>query len=281
MKDKINGNTKIYGIIGYPVKHSFSPKMLNAAFSKLKMNAVYLPFSVKPEEISQAIDGIRALNISGFNVTIPHKSSIIKYLDEITPIARKIGAVNTVININGRLIGTNTDAPGFISSLKALNFSPFNKNIGLIGAGGSARAVLVGLAESGVSRIIIYNRTLERAKKLESEFSNSFPEISIKTVSLDDIKNYHLDLLVNSSSVGMAPNESPIDLNLEHKIENIVDIIYSPTQTQLIIQAQKLGIPNINGLGMLLYQGCEAFKYWTDLPAPESTMQKQLLNLIN
>ena len=281
MKDKINGNTKIYGIIGYPVKHSFSPKMLNAAFSKLKMNAVYLPFSVKPEEISQAIDGIRALNISGFNVTIPHKSSIIKYLDEITPIARKIGAVNTVRNINGRLIGTNTDAPGFISSLKALNFSPFNKNIGLIGAGGSARALLVGLAESGVSRIIIYNRTLERAKKLESEFSNSFPEISIKTVSLDDIKNYHLDLLINSSSVGMKSNESSFDLNLDHKIENIVDIIYSPTQTQLIIQAQKLGIPNINGLGMLLYQGCEAFKFWTDLPAPESTMQEQLLNLIN
>jgi len=281
MTEKISGNTKIYGIIGYPVNHSFSPKMHNAAFAELKMDAMYLPFSVRPENISQAIDGIKALNISGFNVTIPHKSSIMQYLDEISPIARKVGAVNTVRNINGRLIGTNTDVSGFISSLKALNFSPLKKNIGLIGAGGSARALITGLAEAGASQILIYNRTIERAKELELEFSESFPMIMIKSVSLEKIKNYHLDLLVNSSSVGMESNESPIDLNLDHKIEHIVDIIYIPTQTRLMRQAKELGIPNINGLGMLLYQGCEAFKFWTDLPAPESIMQKQLLNLIN
>ncbi len=281
MIEKIKGNTKIYGIIGYPVKHSFSPKMHNAAFSELKMDATYLPFSVKPENIRQAIDGIKALNISGFNVTIPHKSSIIKYLDKITPIAKIVGAVNTVKNLNGRLIGTNTDVTGFVRSLKELNFSPSKKNIGLIGAGGSARALIVGLASSGASEIIIYNRTLKRAKKLELEFSKSFPKIKIKSVSLKKINGSCLDLLVNSSSVGMEYNESPLDLNLFHKIENVVDIIYSPTKTKLIRQAQKLGIPNINGLGMLLYQGCEAFKFWTDQPAPESIMQKQLFNSVN
>ena len=225
MTEKISGNTKIYGIIGYPVNHSFSPKMHNAAFAELKMDAMYLPFSVRPENISQAIDGIKALNISGFNVTIPHKSSIMQYLDEISPIARKVGAVNTVRNINGRLIGTNTDVSGFISSLKALNFSPLKKNIGLIGAGGSARALITGLAEAGATQILIYNRTIERAKELELEFSESFPMIMIKSVSLEKIKNYHLDLLVNSSSVGMESNESPIDLNLDHKIEHIVSLI--------------------------------------------------------
>ena len=281
MKEKINGNTKIYGIIGFPVKHSFSPRMHNAAFYKLNMNATYLPFPVKPGSIPQAIKGIKALNILGFNVTIPHKNSIIKYLDEITPIARNVGAVNTVRNINGRLIGTNTDVAGFIRSLKELDFSPLKKNIGLIGAGGSARALIAGLAEAGASQILIFNRTLDNAKRLEIEFSKNFPTTNIKPLPLEEINNPHLDLLVNSSSVGLKPNESPIDLNLNHNIKHVVDIIYNPSKTKLIKQAEKLGIPNINGLGMLLYQGCESFKFWTNRPAPESTMQNQLLNLEN
>ena len=130
MTEKINGNTKIYGMIVYPVKHSFSPKMINAAFSELKMDAVYLPFSVKPEVINQAIDGIKALNISGFNVTIPHKSSIIKYLDEITPIARKVGAVNTVRNINGRLIVNLVDEMQ-LEGTHSIKWTPDNLSSGI------------------------------------------------------------------------------------------------------------------------------------------------------
>ena len=171
MTNLITGKTEIYGIIGYPVKHSFSPIMHNAAFFELKMDARYLPFSVKHENIPQAIQGIKALGIAGINVTIPHKSSIIPYLDEVTPLAKKIGAVNTVKNDNGRLIGTNTDVLGFIQSLKKLNFSPTNKIIGLLGAGGSARALIAGLSDAGASKLLIHYRTVERAERLELEFS--------------------------------------------------------------------------------------------------------------
>tara|TARA_Y100001970_G_C14212591_1_gene847771 strand:- start:576 stop:1421 length:846 start_codon:yes stop_codon:yes gene_type:complete len=281
MIEKINGNTKIYGIIGYPVKHSFSPIMHNAAFSELKVDARYVPFCVKPDKISQAIEGIRALGISGFNVTIPHKSSVMEYLDEVAPIARKVGAVNTVKNLNGRLIGTNTDILGFVRSLKELNFNPLNKKIGLLGAGGSSRALLAGLANAGASEILICNRTMERSKKLELEFSRFFPKIKIKSVPLKKINESHLDLLVNSTSVGMLDDEILIDLNLCSKKKHVVDIIYNPSQTKLLRQAENLGIPNLNGLSMLLYQGCEAFEFWTNLPAPKQIMQKQLFKLVN
>ena len=281
MTNLITGRTKIFGIIGYPVKHSFSPIMHNAAFNELKMDAKYLPFAVKPENISQAIDGIKAMAISGINVTIPHKSSIIPFLDEITPLASKIGAVNTVKNVKGRLIGTNTDVIGFIRSLKSLNFSPQKKKIGLLGAGGSARALLAGLADVGASEILIHNRTTERAEKLEIEFSKKFLKTKIKSVSLERIQKSHLDLLVNTTTVGMESDVSPIDLSQHQNKEHVVDIIYSPSQTRLIKQAKKLSIPNINGLGMLLYQGCEAFKFWTGRNAPEIVMQEHLLNLVN
>ena len=281
MTNLITGRTKIFGIIGYPVKHSFSPIMHNAAFNELKMDAKYLPFAVKPENISQAIDGIKAMAISGINVTIPHKSSIIPFLDEITPLASKIGAVNTVKNVKGRLIGTNTDVIGFIRSLKSLNFSPQKKKIGLLGAGGSARALLAGLADVGASEILIHNRTTERSEKLEIEFSKKFLKTKIKSVSLERIQKSHLDLLVNTTTVGMESDVSPIDLSQHQNKEHVVDIIYSPSQTRLIKQAKKLSIPNINGLGMLLYQGCEAFKFWTGRNAPEIVMQEHLLNLVN
>jgi len=277
----ITGKTKIYGIIGYPVNHSFSPMMHNAAFGELKIDARYLSFSVKPENIPQAIEGIKALDISGVNVTIPHKSSIIPYLDEVTPLAKKIGAVNTVKNVNGRLIGTNTDVLGFIQSLKKLKFSPLDKTIGMLGAGGSARALIAGLADAGASKILIHNRTVERAKKIEFEFSKKFPNTKIKSVSLDNIKRSFLDLLVNTTTVGMTSDASPIDLTQSKKKEHVVDIIYSPSKTKLLREANNLEIPNINGLRMLLYQGCEAFKFWTGVPAPEDVMLKQLHNLVS
>jgi len=281
MTNLITGKTEIYGIIGYPVKHSFSPMMHNAAFFELKMDAQYLPFSVKPENIPQAIQGIKALGITGINVTIPHKSSIIPYLDEVTPLAKKIGAVNTVKNDNGRLIGTNTDVLGFIQSLKKLNFSPTNKIIGLLGAGGSARALIAGLSDAGASKLLIHNRTVERAERLEFEFSKKFPDTQIKSVSLGNISNSSLDLLVNTTTVGMEYDASPIDLNNLKNKEHIADIIYTPPKTKLIKQANDLGIPNINGLGMLLYQGCEAFRFWTGKSAPEAVMLEQLRNLVN
>ncbi|MGY8697979.1 MAG: shikimate dehydrogenase [bacterium] len=276
----ISGTTRIYGIIGYPVEHSFSPRMHNAAFSALKMDARYLAFPVKPEQVQQALEGIRVLNISGINVTVPHKSSVIPYLDEVTPLAQKLGAVNTILNVDGRLSGTNTDISGFVRSLGALKFSPKNKNVAVLGAGGSARAVLAGLADAGASRILIHNRTAGHAESLVTEFSHNFPETQLTAVSLQTVQDSNLDLLVNTTTVGMESDESPLDLSQCVKIEHVLDLIYSPAKTRLLRQAEELGIPAVNGSGMLLYQGCDAFTFWTGKPAPENVMREQLLNLL-
>ena len=280
MTEILSGRTKIYGIIGCPVEHSFSPLMQNAAFDALKIDARYLAFSVKPEQITQAIAGIRALNIHGVNVTVPHKSSVISCLDEISPLAQLIGAVNTIKNVRGSLIGTNTDVSGFIRSLESLNFSPKHKSIALLGAGGSARAVLAGLADAGASYIFIHNRTVGRAESLVTEFSQKFPDTQLKSVSVKTILETPLDLLVNTTTVGMETDASPLDLSQCLKIKHLADLIYSPRQTRLLKQAEELGIPAINGMGMLLYQGCDAFTFWTGQPAPEKVMQEQLLNLV-
>jgi len=254
--------------------------MHNAAFSELKMDARYLAFPVKPEQVQQALEGIRVLNISGINVTVPHKSSVIPYLDEVTPLAQKLGAVNTILNVDGRLSGTNTDISGFIRSLGALKFSPKNKNVAVLGAGGSARAVLAGLAAAGASRILIHNRTAGRAESLVTEFSHNFPETQLTAVSLQTVQASNLDLLVNTTTVGMESDESPLDLNKCLTIKHVLDLIYSPAKTRLLRQAEELGIPAVNGSGMLLYQGCDAFTFWTGKPAPENVMREQLLNLL-
>jgi len=280
MTEIISGTTRIYGIIGYPVKHSFSPRMHNAAFSALKMDARYLAFPVKPEQIQQGLEGIRVLNISGVNVTVPHKSAVIPYLDEIAPLAQKLGAVNTILNMEGRLSGTNTDISGFVRSLGDLNFSPKNKTVAVLGAGGSARAVLAGLADAGASRILIHNRTVARAESLVTEFSQNFPETQLSAVSLQAVQNSNLDLLVNTTTVGMQSDASPLNLSRCVEIKHVLDLIYSPAKTRLLKQAQELGIPALNGSGMLLYQGCDAFTFWTAIPAPETAMREELLNLL-
>ncbi len=280
MTEIISGNTRIYGIFGYPVEHSFSPLMHNAAFSALKINARYMAFTVKPEHVRKALDGIRVMNIAGINVTVPHKSSVIPYLDEVTPLAQKIGAVNTILNTNGYLTGTNTDVSGFIRSLRALNFSPKNTTVALLGAGGSARAVLAGLADAGASRILIHNRNAERAESLVTEFSQHFPKTQLAAVSLQTVKQSNLDLLVNTTTVGMKYDSSPLDLSQCGIIKHVLDIIYSPAKTRLLREAEELGIPSVNGSGMLLSQGCEAFTFWTGKTAPENVMREQLLKLL-
>jgi len=276
----ISGATEVYGLIGDPVEHSYSPRMMNAAFSSMNLDARYLTFQVKAEGISEAIAGIRALNFAGVNVTVPHKSSVIPYLDEVTPIAKKIGSVNTIRNIKGHLTGTNTDFTGFIRSLKTLNFYPKNKTIALLGSGGSARALLAGLSDAGAFRVIVHNRTNERAEKLVSEFSQYFPQTKLEAVSLQTIQETPLDLLVNTTTVGMFSSDIPADLKECRKISLLVDIIYSPRQTSLLKQAEELGITAVNGLGMLLYQGCDAFTFWTGKEAPQEVMRNQLLSLI-
>ncbi len=280
MKQSISGTTQIYGLIGDPVEHSFSPPMMNAVFSYMNLDACYLAFQVETKKVSEAIAGIRALNFAGVNVTVPHKSSVIPYLDEVSPLAKKIGAVNTISNVKGHLKGTNTDFSGFIRSLKTLNFSPKNKTIAILGSGGSARALVAGLADAGALRLMIHNRTAERAEKLVTEFSQYFPLTQLEAVSLQTIHETPLDLLVNTTTVGMFSSDLPLNLKQCRKINLLADIIYRPSQTSLLKQAEELGINAVNGIDMLLYQGCDAFTFWTGKQAPEEVMRSQLLSLI-
>ena len=280
MKQSISGTTQIYGLIGDPVEHSFSPPMMNAAFSYMNLDACYLAFQVETKKVSEAIEGIRALNFAGVNVTVPHKSSVIPYLDEVSPLAKKIGAGNTISNVKGRRKGTNTDFSGFIRSLKKLNFSPKKKTIALLGSGGSARALVAGLADAGALRVMLHNRTAERAEKLVTEFSRYFPLTQLEAVSLQTIHETPLDLLVNTTSVGMFSSDIPVDLKECRKISLLADIIYSTRQTSLLKQSEELGITAVNGIDMLLYQGCDAFTFWTWKQAPEEVMRSQLLSLI-
>ena len=287
---KVKSTTRIYGIFGHPVEHSLSPVMHNNAFSELDLDSVYVAFDVPPDRLSEAVSAIRALGISGINVTIPHKERIMTYLDEISTDAMLVGAVNTISNVDGRLIGFNTDVGGLLRALKSdLDFTPEGTKVFLVGAGGAARAIIVGCCRNYVSEIIIANRTLSNAEDLAKEFSDQFPKVEFTPVMLSDLERMKenitgSDILINASSAGMK-NENPLELPLyllpKHAV--IYDIVYDPKETQLIKDSKKAGINAYSGQSMLLFQGVEAFEVWTGLIAPVDTMRKalDLYNLIN
>ena len=255
--------------------------MQNAAFRKLKLNSVYVAFRLKGIHLEEALNGVRSLGIAGLNVTVPHKSAVIPYLDDVTPLALRVGAVNTIVNREGRLIGTNTDAAGFLRSLKEAEFSPAGKSVVLLGAGGSARSLLAGLSEAGVQRIGIWNRTRVRAERLLEEFKEGCRETELEVLQDDKLDGLSCDLLINSTSAGMKEGEISYDLNQAGSISRVSDIIYNPPRTPLLRQAEAMGIPNQNGIGMLLHQGCEAFRFWTGHKAPVDVMREELLSQLN
>jgi len=221
--------------------------------------------------------------ISGVNITIPHKESIIFFLDEISPEASLTGAVNTVKNVDGKLIGYNTDVSGFLRAIKEdLGFHPKGLSAALIGAGGAARAVLTSLCMNEAYQVYVINRTLDKAKRLASEFKKGFKDTFIQAVSLDDkdeIKNIlgKTNLLVNATSAGMEGVDS-VEMPLEHlqKEAVIYDLVYDPRETNLIKTAKELGYKASGGLSMLLYQGVESFEIWTGKDAPTGVMKKAL-----
>lgn len=272
----ISGKTRLYGVIGHPVTHTLSPQLHNTGFNALGLEAVYLPFPVHPDQLQNAVRGMVALGVCGFNVTVPHKSAILPLLDEVSPLAQRIGAVNTVRISDGKLLGTNTDAPGFLRSLAPLDLELRGLRVGLLGAGGSARALLAGLSESGAAQIFVCNRTPERVAALISSLQPFAPETEMVAVSLSALAAQPLELLVNTTSVGMDGVSAPADLERFREVRNVVDIIYRPPQTPLLAQAQRLGVPHLNGLGMLLHQGTEAFSFWTGKVAPEAEMRRAL-----
>ncbi len=279
----IKATTKVYGIFGHPVNHSLSPQMHNAAFQSLRLDCVYLAFDVHPKDFEIAARAIKSMGISGVNITIPHKESIIFFLDEISPEANITGAVNTVKNVDGKLIGYNTDVSGFLRAIKEdLGFHPKGLSATVVGAGGAARAVLTSLCMNEAYQVYVINRTLDKAKRLASEFKKGFKDTFIQAVSLDDkdeIKNIlgKTNLLVNATSAGMKGVDS-VEIPLEYlqKEAVIYDLVYDPRETNLIKTAKELGYKASGGLSMLLYQGAESFEIWTGKDAPISVMKKAL-----
>jgi len=262
---------KIVGIIGYPLGHSVSPAMHNAAFRKLGIDYEYIPFEVEPEDLKEALSGLRALHIAGFNVTIPHKETIVPLLDEVTKLARTIGAVNTVQNQEGKLVGYNTDGPGFIESLKEdANFEPEGKSAVVLGAGGAGRAVSTMLAEVGIKSLTITDIIEEKAKAL-AEYLGS-PCRFVKIESADLQKSIEeADLLVNTTPIGMAPkiNNCPLSENTKLNKKTLVyDLVYNPSETKLLKTAKAAGCKTCSGLGMLVRQAALAFSIFTGEEAP-------------
>ena len=272
-----NSHTKLYGVLGYPVKHSLSPAFHNAAFLHCQINAAYLAFEINPDNLEQAVLGIRSLGVDGCNVTVPHKTAILPFLDELTPAVKAIGASNTIYWNGKNLVGHNTDGIGFMRSLEELHCKSDRKKILIIGAGGAARAIIYALAESGVAQLDIMNRTYQKAFELAQEFSVLFPSQKIESKTIEQLRKHSFDLVVNTTTVGMDHVSSPVDLLQFGNVGALADIIYTPKVTPFMQQAKDLKIPTINGLGMLLYQGVEAFEIWTGHKAPIDVMKHALL----
>lgn len=271
MKKEIDGKTKIIGIIGKNIESSLSPLIHNLIILKYSLNFCYLPFQIAEADLSKAIQGIKALNIKGVNITFPYKEKVIKFLDDLEESARGIGAVNTIVNNKGILIGYNTDVIGFKRSLQEdEEFIIKKKKAVILGAGGAARGVIYALLEEGIEEIYIFNRTLEKAKKIKQDFSSFFPESIIYVLPLkeENLKNAieRAHLVVNTTSLGIPPqiDKTPLpDEKLFHPDLLVYDLIYHPTKTLFLKQAEKAGAKIINGLPMLVYQGIESFNLWT------------------
>ena len=282
----ISGRTIICGVIGDPVEHTMSPVMHNAAFEKLGLDYLYVPFRVRREELSQAIEGMKALNIRGLNVTIPHKVAVIPFLDELDPLAEKIGAVNTIVNDDGVLTGYNTDATGFLQALLERGIEPRGKNIVIVGAGGASRAISLILAEKGAD-LIILNRLLELdwAEELASRISHSFKkEVQALELNQENLATAlgKADILVNATSVGMSPSidETPVPSRLLKPSLIVFDIVYNPIKTRLLAEAEKVGAETISGLDMLVWQGALAFEMWTGSKAPVELMKEVTIEVL-
>lgn len=271
MKNEINGKTKIIGVIGKNIKNSLSPLFHNQIILKYSLNFCYLPFQVAETDLGKAIQGIKALNIRGVNITFPYKEKAIEFLDKVEKSARRIGAVNTIVNNKGFLTGYNTDVIGFKKSLQEDGeFVIKEKKAVILGAGGAARAVVYALLEEKIEEICIFNRTLEKAKKIKQNLSSFFPKSRISVFPLegedlkDKIEKAHL--LVNATSLGMPPRVdiTPLpDEKLFHPNLLVYDLIYHPARTLFLRQAERAGAKIINGLPMLVYQGIESFYLWT------------------
>lgn len=278
----IKGTTTIAGVWGWPVRHSLSPVMHNAAFEHLGMDWCYVPYAVAPEMLADAVRGIRAMGIAGINATIPHKERLAELLDDVDPEARAVGAVNTIHNDGGVLRGYSTDGEGFLGAVRMEGFEPAGKRAVILGAGGSARCVAVALARAGAAEIVVANRTLPRAEEVAS-LANAQGRRLAEPLGLDAAplaeRLRAADILVNTTPVGMHPHpEDPLPLPVEamHRGLLVYDLIYNPPVTRLMAAAQSRGARAANGLRMLVLQGAASFRIWTGVEPPVAVMEGAL-----
>lgn len=284
MKNSFYTNTKLIGLIGHPIKQSYSPFIHNIAAQFKNIDYIYLPFDVVADNLENALRGVVALGISGLNVTIPHKEKIIKYLDDLSEEAAMIGAVNTIVNEHGKLKGYNTDINGILESLMEFKDLITGSKVCVIGAGGGARAVIYTLIRYfKPEQITIINRTIQRADTLHNYFSEKMRFDNLKTADLfppELIETFHSSkLIVNSTSVGMFPDVDDCPTNLKesfHKDQLVFDMIYNPTETKLLKLAKQQGAVTLGGLKMLVHQAAKSFELWTGEEPPVEKLSRSL-----
>jgi shikimate dehydrogenase len=282
MERRITGTTQLLGLIGSPVEHSKSPEMHNFSFQKTGSDYAYLAFDILIEKVPDAIAAIKTLHMRGGNVTMPCKREVAKYMDDLSPAAKIVGAVNTIVNDHGKLTGHITDGVGFVSNLKTYDVDPKGKKFTIFGAGGAATAIEVQVALDGAKSITIFNKKDQfyaNAEDTVKKIKQAVPNCAVALYPLDDSDRLkkelaETDVLVNATLIGMAPHEKSTlieDKSLFHPGLVVADTVYSPKTTRLLTEAEAAGCRVIGGLGMLLWQGAEAFKLFSgkDMPVKE------------
>ena len=298
----VDGKTQVLGVIGDPIEHTFSPAMHNAGLNELGLNYIYLPFHVKEDMLGECIQGAKAMGIKGLNVTIPHKSNVIKHLDDIDSVASMIGAVNTIQfiydednessnqdnGINVRTKGFNTDGYGCVRAIEEKT-SIKDKKVSITGAGGAARAVAFQIANSGIDELSILNRNLSKAQSLANDLKTNLEsigiDISINAYDLEELKRElsDSDIFIDTTPIGMYPNvdDKPVaSADMLHEDLLVNDIVYTPMKTSLIREAELANAEVVYGYKMLLYQGIRSFEIWLGRVAPVDIMEKALLDVL-
>ena len=289
MRDSFFANTELIGLIGHPIKHSYSPFIQNYALELMNLDYIYLPFDVPAENLKPAVNGVLSLGLKGLNVTLPHKEKIIKYLDELSEEASIIGAVNTIVNDHGKLMGYNTDAFGILETLLPYKDKISGSKVTVIGAGGSARAVIYTLLRHfKPEELNIINRTQQRADTLVNDFSLKMRFDSFHTFELfppDNVETLsNSRLIINATTMGMFPDIEDTITDLEesfNKEQIVFDLIYNPTKTKFLQMAEMQGAKVVGGLKMLISQAAKSFELWTGIEMPVDEITKKLEGYIS
>jgi len=266
---RVNGRTRLAGVVGWPLSHTLSPAMHNAAYARMGLDWVYLPLPVADEDaLAKLVDAVRVLPFVGFNVTMPYKRAVLEMCDEVAMLAQMAGAVNTVHVVDGRLIGYNTDARGLLESLELdAGFSPEGRRVVLVGAGGAAAAALVAFVLGKAGEVTVVNRTRERAEDLVERMRPHLRGVNVDAYGTDEAQSFvrSADLIVNATPVGMAEGDpSPVPVEWLRPGQVVADMIYRPAITPLLEGARRAGARAVGGLGMLVSQGATAIDIWSD-----------------